>query len=93
MSDASWTEPQMHHQRFALREKRPARIHRWISVDEALIRECRAKAGANVHWVSATIDMYCNCIELIEHGVNMRYWAAIADAHEQRLRLFSLTGR
>ena len=64
-----------------------------MSVDQALIRECQAKAGANVHWVSATIDMYCNCIELIEHGVNMRYWAAIADANEQKLRLFSLTGK
>jgi hypothetical protein len=62
-------------------------------VDQALIRECQAKAGANVHWVSATIGVYCDCIELIEHGVNMRYWAAIADAHEQSLRLFSLTGK
>ncbi len=81
---------------FALREKRPASIQdvgRWISVDRALIRECQAKAGANVHSVSATIDMYCNCIELIEHGVNMRYWAAIAGALEQSLRLFSLTGK
>jgi len=86
----------MYYQRFALREKSPSRmqdLRRWISVDQALIRECRAKAGANVHWVSATIDMYCNCIELIEQGVNMRYWAAIAGANEQRLRLFSLTGK
>ena len=86
----------MYHQRLALREKRPADIQavqQWISTDQALIRECQAKAGANVHWVSATIDLYCNCMELIEHGVNVRYWAGIADAHEQKLRLFSLTGK
>jgi hypothetical protein len=92
----SWTESGMYSQRFPLREKKPAgvqTVHRWIFVDLALIRECQAKAGANVHWVSETIDVYCNCMELIEHGVNMCYWAAIADGYEQKLRLFSLTGK
>jgi hypothetical protein len=86
----------MYHRRFAVREQRPAgvqTVRRWIPVDQALIRQCQAKAGANVHWVSETIDVYCNCMELVEHGVNMRYWAGIADGYEQKLRLFSLTGK
>ncbi len=66
----------MYHQRFAVREQRPAgvqTVRQWIPVDQALIQECQAKAGAKVHWVSETIDVYAGTVRAVESCGAGRY--------------------